>query len=297
MRRLVWDLVTNEDEGYYIITNKQLVKNLLQSAAEQFKTKKDLAKTLGIDESGLYRWIRQGILPISALKKIETYPGTKRFVKAMKEPCYLCVPKSPHKVKLPRLNADIAYLVSYVSGDGHIKDQVKNNNKWEIIVESWVETPELLRQLQEIMAAQFNMSTSLCKNKTRKGYRLFINSKILHKILNKVFEIPIGNKHNEVQVPQIIRQASDKIRKSYIRGWFDAEGFVTTSHKKPQIGFYVKNKHVTSWIKNQLENFGMKVSKKKSGELNISSKNSIILFCKIIGFRHPKQLKKLLQAR
>lgn len=279
----------NKNSEIYIRSSPKLVKVALEHFAARCAEKSRVSDELGIDPSGLRRWCRTGILPLSIFLKLKLsgidMESLRNHIK------FVTAPKSFHKVRIPKLNGNIAYLVGYISGDGHLKDPQANDKKWEIIVESWTDTSELL-MLNKILFKNFNIKGSIIRNRGRKGSRLFINSKILHRLLTQIFNIPVGKKSDIMSVPLLIRKGDEPIKKGYIQGWFDAEGFVTQSHKRPQVEFYIKSDNVTNWIKTELENHGIKVYKNYRGTL-IIRKKQIMKFASVIGFKHRKQLKKL----
>jgi DNA-binding transcriptional regulator YiaG len=276
----------------YLKSDTELISKLIQKLIQKFGSVKSFAEYFKVDESTVRRWKRSGIIPLSLLKKLIKNSEFRDEVNDIKQNTkWLSVPSSPNKVKIPEMNPEIAYIVGYISGDGHIRNPTKSGDKWEIIVESWSDS-NILKMINKIVSKNFGIRGNLHKNTTRKGWRLFISSKIFHRILTRLFKIPVGEKYSRVRVPQIIKNANEKIRQAYIQGWFDAEGFVTYSHNKPQIEFFIKNRSVTKWIKQQLENFGIKVYQNKRGTLIIRYRQ-IDNFCSFIGFRHSKQLKKL----
>ena len=280
--------------GIYLNVNPEISKELFDSLQQRFGTFRNLSNEVSIDESNLRKWRRNGKVPISAVKRLLKHPETMGIMpKLTANIKYLSVQSSPHRVFIPNLTPELAYVVGYVSGDGHLKPP--KGGKWEIIAESWTDK-KILESVNLIIKKCFGIVGSLNKNVNRKGWRLFINSRIVHIFLNELFEIPVGKKSDKVNVPRVIRNASDAIRKSYLRGWFDAEGFVTRSHGRKQIEFFVNNKRVSKWVSNQLSGFGVKNNKNKRGTVIIYSRN-IRKFSEQVGFNHDKQVRKLLQTR
>lgn len=269
----------DKKEGIYAHLEGNYVDKLLQRLTVKQGNLKNLSAVLNRDESSLRRWRRNHIIPFPLVHR--------EYINKVK---FLSVPSSPHKITIPDLTEEIAYLIGYISGDGHLKNPVKSG-KWETIIESWTDVGELKR-INKILTKNFNIKGSITKNKTRKGWRLFINSKIFHRILTKIFEIPTGKKSEKIRVPKIIKKSSNSVIKGYIRSWFDAEGFVTKSHNRIQIEFQIKNIKVTKWIKHQLKKFGIKANLKKNNTIVVYS-GEIENFCSVIGFRNGKQLKKL----
>ncbi len=276
MREFIKKIYESKDEGY---------RNEIFATLDPKIISKVKFRNISRDKSTIRRWKRTAKIPFSVLLKGKNERELKNKI------LYLSTHASSHKVKIPELNPDIAYFVGYVSGDGHLKSY-RMSKKWEIIIESWTDLNEL-KILNDILYKNFGIKGSISKNKTRKGWRLFINSKIIYRVLTNIFNMPAGNKSSIIiDVPTIIKNSDSNIVMNYIKGWFDAEGFVTTSHDRLQIEFYVKSKKITKWLKKKFDEFKINSNLKKNNTLIIYSSN-IEKFCSLIGFRHRKQLKKL----
>ena len=293
MNKLLYNLLVLKDDKIFLNTYKKTIEDLIIILIQRFHTLKEIAKFFHTSERSLRSWRRKGQISLFAIQKLRSLNyASENLVQIISCLKYISVSASPHKVKIPTLNENLAYVVGYISGDGHLKDPAKHKQKWEIIIESWKDDPKELRNMKKIIADEFGIYTSLCKNKKRKGYRLFINCKVIHKIFTDVFKIPTGRKSESVRVPSIIKNAPKNIKNIYIKGWFDAEASVTFSHQRPQVEFYIKNKSVTNWIYNQLKQQKINVRRKRRGTLLICSKEAISQFSSIIGFR-----RNLLSAR
>lgn len=291
MHEWVFSLQEKDEKGeLFVISSKKNIENLFRKLSKKFGSYRKLSRNIGIDECSLRRWRRNSQVSFSVLMKFEKEYQVE-VEKIIKEIKYVTSKSSPNKIKIPELDPEIAYLVGYVSGDGHIRVPLKNRDHWEIIVESWTDESRL-DYINEILKRKFNLTGIKTKNKTRPGYRLYINSKVVHKILTKVFEIPMGKKSDIIEVSKIIDKSNSKIKRKYLQGWFDAEGFVTFDKGNPRIEFYVKNRNITKWVKKELEINKIKVYKNKKGVL-ILRKSQINTFNSSIGFQHRKQLSKL----
>ncbi len=289
MKEWVLGLSEDYEKGeIFLISSTESISNFLENLKIKFRSYKNLSQKIGIDESSIRRWKRNNQIPLSLVTKFKDVGDVKEIIKNLE---YVTTKSSPNKVKIPVLDAEIAYIVGYISGDGHLREPEKHKDHWEIIVESWTDESRL-DFINLVMREKFNISGVKIANKKRRGWRLFINSKIFHKILTKIFEIPIGKKFDKIIIPEVIQNADCEIKKKYIQGWFDAEGFVTSSKNKLQIEFYVKNANVTEWIKNELQKLKIRVYENRRGTLIIRS-SQIRTFNSLIGFQHRKQLSKL----
>lgn len=129
----------------------------------------------------------------------------------------------PSKItKIPlALNEELAFLVGAIIGDGHLK-----KSKFQITLECTDEY--LLKFIQKICRDLFERKFNINKVKKRKGKKssktIIIDSKAIHNLLNKVFEIPIGRKSSIVKIPEIIKHSNASIISSFIIGILLTEG-------------------------------------------------------------------------
>lgn len=280
----------NEKGEMFLISPTENIREFLKKLKEKFGSDKELSKILKNDTSSIRRWKRKGMIPLSTIVRFDN-EFAEEIGQIIQNLEYVASKSSPKKVKIPKLNPEIGYLIGYISGDGHLKEPTKHDSQWEITIESWTDESRL-DYLNDILIRNFGIRGSKTKNNTRRGWRLIISSKIFHKILTEIFKIPTGVKYNLIRVPEIIKNSDSEIKKKYLQGWFDSEGFVTFNKDKLQIEFYVKNNEVTDWIKQELEKNGIKVNKNKRGVIIIRS-SQITNFQNLIGFQHRKQLSKL----
>ena len=191
-------------------------------------------------------------------------------------------------VNIPNdITEDVSYLAAIISGDGtmtkyfiKISDRKKEN----------------IRFLENLIKNTFRVNSSM-RQESENKWILEVDSKELVDYFNKKFQIPIGKKSENIKVPEIIKLSSEEIRKAYIQGWLDAEGYPENWNKPNtdkifvRIRFGCKSKDVTDWINNEIRKMEIKVSNiwynSKTFRFQIAEKNSVINFARYVGFRYP----------
>ena len=152
--------------------------------------------------------------------------------------------KRGKKVTLPKtLTSELAYLVGYIAGDGHLLDVFKEKQRtgdFEFRIEITSNDEYLLKNyIEPTFQKIFDIKGKFYKYKNRKAYEYYLSSKVLFIFLNKVFELPIGKKNGRLHVPKIILNSHSQIKASFLAGFFDTDGCVTVNKK---IGFGLGNK-------------------------------------------------------
>jgi len=179
---------------------------------------------------------------------------------------------------------DLAYLTALISGDGTVtKYYIRISDKHK-------------KNLQyiKLLLKNNNIKSYLKREKPRK-FILEINSRKFIEYLDIMFGIKQGIK-KKIIIPKN-NLTLFKIKKAYMQGWFDAEGYIE-NWKKPKtkkiylrVHFGCKNRNVVLWLKKELERLNMKVSKvwfnSKTYRFQIGQQESVNAFLKIIGFRYP----------
>ena len=159
-------------------------------------------------------------------------------------------------IKLPKkLDNNLAYLLGVIMGDGHIADPDKFYDKFttynsEIRITDG--NKETFIKLSKIFEKLFNYKPAIYSelSKTNKRfYRFVIRSKPLHRFLMKICQIPVGAKYNKICIPKIINNSTMEVKKSFITGFFDADGCIRLAQDKyPEISISQLNPKILKSI-------------------------------------------------
>jgi intein/homing endonuclease len=61
-------------------------------------------------------------------------------------------------------------------------------------------------------------------------WRVDFGNKIIYRYMEKIFEIPVGKKHEKVKIPKVIEQSSLKFKKAFLQGLFIFDGGLGKSY-------------------------------------------------------------------
>jgi len=193
-------------------------------------------------------------------------------------------------IALPKIfDEKLALIVGYFLGDGNY-----DNNR--LIFSE--ENKELALYYKKQMEKLFNIYVGFRFRKSKNYYEL----KAYSKTLVEFFRSEIIKEKNSLSclIPDKILTSPDKILAAFIRGFFDAEGYVSSD-----VSLGINNKSLAQQIQMSLLRFGILsslceydnkrnlYSKKHRFTVHISEKESLSLFKKHIGFTLKVKRAKL----
>ena len=160
------------------------------------------------------------------------------------------------QIKLPKyLDHELAYLLGVIMGDGHLANPNKSYDKLttynsEIrITDGHKETfIELSKIFEKLFDYKPKIYSELSKT-NKKFYRFVIKSKPMHRFLMSICKIPTGKKFNKIDILPIIKNSHLEIQKSFIIGFFDADGCIRLAQGKyPEISICQLNPKILNSI-------------------------------------------------
>ncbi|MEM2918998.1 MAG: LAGLIDADG family homing endonuclease [Candidatus Altiarchaeota archaeon] len=211
----------------------------------------------------------------------------------------------------------LAQFIGYVYGDGTIyytpKEVYWKQRKALIKIDD--SDKHLLKKYGEMMKKEYGLKYHIHKHKNINCYRLtIINRKFVEKLVNllkndkNILISKWGIRFNDI--PEIIIKSNNKVLGSFMKGLYDAEGYVRYATEKSKIskdGKVIQTRIEMSIKKIDMERlkylllrFGINASvkKKRNGKsyiynITIRDRESIIRFYENIGFESPKKLENL----
>lgn len=210
-----------------------VIKNLVLSSSiktmliKEFGTLKNAYNTLKIKQAycTFTTNLKHGFVPIYLLKKILKtgfhfdFPN-QIIIKSSKT---TIGDYAGREIKFPLiLNNELAEFLGYVYGDGYIYKgyvEITNNEK------------EILARLKNLSQKLFGKKGKIKIDKRNGVKKIVIYSKLLVKLLNKIFELPIGKKSHTMKIPDILLKSPNHILKSFIRAYFDTDGYVALDQR------------------------------------------------------------------
>lgn len=211
------------------------------------------------------------------------------------------VPRSPYKIKLPKIDSELAYLTGYHLGDGYLEDYEDNYNKnrkpnYEITYAD--KYKEQIDIINSIFRNKFNINLIIYTHKNQQKWVGKIHSKVLVSFFNTVLNIPKG-KRTKLEIPGWIFENKEFLR-NFIAGFFDAEGCISLGKdKKFKLGMVNKDRQFLEELRDLIkQNFNVnfpspyKKFNQDCWEMRTGSKINIKNFIKEINIRHPDKLIK-----
>lgn len=197
-----------------------------------------------------------------------------------------------HNLKLPnRLDEKLSQIIGYFLGDGDFEEERLNFSE---------ERKEVAEIYTKLLSIYFNANTSLKFREKKNYWQIRINGKPLVRFFRKEFP----ELTDEGFIPQKILESDNKIIGSFLKGLFDAEGFV---HKSHSVGLGMNNKKLIQQLQMLLLRFSIIASleeydnrknpytKKHRFTIVLTEKESLIKFEKEIGFSSKEKSKDLLK--
>jgi hypothetical protein len=171
-----------------------------------------------------------------------------------------------------QLNDDMAEFCGVIMGDGNLWS---NNRKYEItITGNKIDDREYFDSLFDFISKKIKKKPYY--RERGRGLRLTIYSKNFYYFINKKIGIPEKRKKRSAGIPFQIRK-NKKFLKRFVRGVFDTDGTVFTSHKNgspnyPTLEISNSNPILIQGIYESLSPLGLKVHLRKStrGEFKLS---------------------------
>ncbi len=197
------------------------------------------------------------------------------------------------------ITPEISYLVGFIGGDGNLSERRTT------LIDKNLEFHENV--IRKKFKEAFGTVPVISPMKTRKGmttYRSRVNSKDVYLFFSEQLGIPTRRKTFEMQTPKDIMNSSQEIFSEYIKGWMDAEGWVTTkkvprktkTYTYPKVAFNVANENIRNELVGMLRKIGIEPSIWKSGNmfgLQIIGLEKVSRYKELVGFEHPDKIRKL----
>jgi len=269
-----------------------------------------MKKDLSVTSSCLRGWsIGRRMVPLpTARKMIELYykdSQAEMWETIFDSIKYFTSIGSPHRVSLPKfLTPKLSYFVGYLYGDGCLSNAARRRIKngkllCEIKIADF--SREQIDNMSKLFQELFNVQAPVRDERIFKGQHAFYidpKCKVVHQFLNRVFEMPMGEKKGKLHFPSVILQAGPELRKWFIAGFFDADGDtpeVEKTAKKVRLRIRIKQASldILQDIK-QILSDDMQITisgphRDTNGAWSISSEKSSTVerFCKSIPSVHP----------
>ena len=263
-------------------------------------------------------------IPINKLKKIlmvwkklcnkseEEYINL--YEKAYEQSTYFKAKRSPVNIKVVKsMDIKLAYLLGIIYADVALRNVWSTFDKekrfrWEITITE--ELSENLETITSLLEEIFGIKTNVKSVYKGKWYRILFNSMILLRILNKVFEMPIGYKKGKLRMPKVIQKAPFRIKKYFVMGFMDGDGMCskvnTTKKFTPVVSMSQSSREILQDLNEIMKegSLNFNLYKKKRDKFNwyvleTKNKQQIREFYENFGFLYhnkKERLKRLVES-
>jgi len=198
---------------------------------------------------------------------------------------------SPHQEAiLPRfLNPKLAYLLGWICGDGSLNQ--RHNYVLKISEKS---KPQLECVLQPLLHELFNVHAPIFR-RSRNGYAIQIGSKPIFRFLTNVAKVRVG------EIPSYIKKIDGDIKRYFLAGIFDAEGYVAASYQHSRITISQASRNFLGELMELFKTFdiyftGPNLHRNEKGiwfTVQLRKKSEILKFASQVGSYHVEKSPKL----
>ncbi len=269
------------EKGREYIKNRRIALELLQ---------KELAKKSGVTQTAVsVIELGKRDIKIGFLKVLCKHLGTETdsFIRQF------CVPVKD--LKLPEvLDENLANFLGYFAGDG------STENERLSLFDADKQTIEYYNNLAEIT---FNCNSKITHRENKGHYIARIYGKPIVKLIKN--EFPELKYVLDTEIPAKILKSPDSVLAAFLKGFFDAEGYVNMERG---IGLGINNKKMARQTQLALLRFGILASlveydnrrnphsKKHRFTVGITERTSLEIFLNSIGFNAAYKNKKLVEV-
>jgi peptide subunit release factor 1 (eRF1)/intein/homing endonuclease len=267
-------------EGQKYLKQKRLKKGLSQNK---------LAKRMNVFQADIssYEIKKVNFSPMRIIKICKELDiNFSNFLEKFTQP-YLY-----RNIKLPReINEEFAQFLGYYIGDGSIETDR---------ITFFEQDKQVALDYKKKFDVFFGMNSSYRFRESKNYHQIRFTSRPLVRLIRN--EFPEIKKTLDSEIPKKILESASNIVASFLRGFFDAEGYIKT---KESIGIASNNKTIIGQIQLLLLRFGilssfMEYDNKKNPysdnpifKLQINEKESIQNYKKNIGFTSKKKKDRL----
>ena len=285
---------------------KPFVRDVVNKLSKKYKTTRNLAKKLKINENQLYfHWVNEkarGNIKLNDLKKLCGESNVRYEDKIHNISLY-----NGKVHKIPEfLSNDFFYTAGLIAGDGDIIHTKSNSYS----VRFSNSNDHLHKILIRTLVKEFGLSYDVQKGNKKRPTSTRFTSRILGEIIIKL-GIPTSPKSNKIELSNILLHLSDDMLSHFIAGLFDSDGSVcvrdsgsdcielTTCSEKlaRQLQMVLLRYEIHSHLRKRHPSRGKINGNYDKFIIEIRALPEIKKFAENIKLRHPDKLSKLNEMR
>ena len=195
------------------------------------------------------------------------------------------------KINIPKtLDNTFAKILGYYLGDGNYEiDRISFSEQRE----------ELAKNYKNLIDNYFGVNAVVRFRENKGYYQIRVGSRILSQLFRSIFQK--DDKTLNEEIPSIILKSPDNVLASFIKGFFDAEGYISSN----RVGLGINNEKIIKQLQLLLLRFGIvssvleynnrrnPYSKKPRFTIVIDDGKSLSIFKERIGFSAHDKSQKL----
>ncbi len=165
-----------------------------------------------------------------------------------------------NKIKFPdNISDELCYLVGLILGDGCLVHSKRNERKNTYYIQISFKNIKKAEEIQNLVTKLFEIKSP--RYKGRGCFNIYAFSKPLVMLLNKEYEIPIGEKYNLLKVPKKIKNSNSKKRRFFAKGVFESDGNIYFHRGKKAIQLRQKSQKFLNEIRELLKKENLEFNK------------------------------------
>jgi intein/homing endonuclease len=135
---------------------------------------------------------------------------------------------------------EFSYFLGLLLGDGCLIHTKKKDGRNTCLIQISFRKKEEAERIKPLCENFFNIVPSIYEG--RGCFNLCVFSKPLVFILNKKYEIPIGEKYSSLKIPEIILRGFKKNKIAFLKGVFDSDGNIYFHRGRQSVQLRQKSK-------------------------------------------------------
>ena len=202
-----------DEKNVYVYNKTNQINKIYNILSKKYNcTRIQLAKRFGYKIGTFNSWSVSNSIPFKDYYRFIKKAGLKLNNNLILKP-----KTTSNACKLPEIKPELFRFLALIIGDGHLTRtyvELSNSNV------------SLLNEFLTLGNDLFGVNGKIKHPKNRVS-KAIINSSVLCTFLNKIFQIPYGNKAKIVAVPDMLFEQNEKCVAEFLSGIIDCEGYVS----------------------------------------------------------------------
>ncbi len=161
-----------------------------------------------------------------------------------------------NKVVFPKKDSkEFCYVLGLILGDGCLVHRKRSENRNTYLIKIAFRKFEKAKEIGLLIKNMFGKMPSIYQGKG--CYELCLHSKPLVLILNKLYDIPIGEKYESIRIPKCVIKGKRSFKVAFIKGIFESDGNIYEHRSRKCVQLRQKSCKFLKEIKELSKNLGI----------------------------------------